>query len=700
MSKSLKICVLICLILTLNSSAKAITISDTQDATNWGDWFIPDDVEPRSGNPPKYLPYYRWDDNDWGWIHTLTFDVPVKEILSATLEIEAWDVGLYQHEVHDIYGDDIYLGSLTPPSGIEDIPPSTWYDIGWSTTEIALEPEAMEALMDGTMDIWIDIDAFAMMGPGEGCQAVTIGSSTLTVTYTDIPLDDPNIPLDDPNIPPDDPVIPPDDPVIPPDDPIIPPDDPNVELKSYIFNPVDVSLPTINDPGDGISQIGVEQAWFAFDISSIPDDEQIVSASFSADMRDFDGDPTERTLWYDSDDSWIETSISNLSDPGNSAADNIIGTVTFNNQAYTWITIDIAHDWTNDLADDYITLMLTGPQTGSYSSGAVNIVTAELEIITFTDSGQINNEGMLLNLGPEELVRADGLDVVVPGYSVPSLFDWNNDGLQDLIIGEGGDSGDARMRVYLNFGTEFYPQFFSYFNVRSNGSDLTCPATGCLGCFPRVLYWDADSCKDLLVGQADGTVKIFLNVWTDSNPIFDGGTFLDVGKPGLKKPINVGYRATPSVVDWNNDGRKDLVVGALDGRIHIFINEGTDTEPDFISESFAQENGSDLFVPSYRSSPEVFDLDLDGRKDILTGNTDGQLLLYSNVGTDKVPNFSGYSFVESDGIAIDLAGSPRSRPYVCYWDEDIYPDVLIGAGDGKVHLYQGVPIPDDIGLIK
>jgi hypothetical protein len=193
------------------------------------------------------------------------------------------------------------------------------------------------------------------------------------------------------------------------------------------------------------------------------------------------------------------------------------------------------------------------------------------------------------------------------------------------------------------------------------------------------------------VGQADGTVKLFLNVWSDSYPIFGTGSSLEVGKSGLKNNINVGARATPCVVDWNNDSKKDLVVGALDGRIRIYINEGTDTEPDFIYDSLVQENGAELVVPSGRSSPEVFDLDLDGRKDIITGNTDGQLLFYRNIGTDMTPVFSGYTFIESDNVTIDLPGTPRSRPFIGHWDSDEYPDVLIGSGDGKVRLYIGIP---------
>ena len=144
---------------------------------------------------------------------------------------------------------------------------------------------------------------------------------------------------------------------------------------SYTLNPVDLSLPTHSDSGDGIAQIGVEQAWFAFDLSSISDIENVVSATFSAYMRDYDGNTSQRTLWYDSDDSWIDTSQGNLSDPENSPADNIVGTVSFNDEAYTWITIDITHDWTSDLIDNYITLMLTGPTSGFYAGGSVGLQT-------------------------------------------------------------------------------------------------------------------------------------------------------------------------------------------------------------------------------------------------------------------------------------------------------------------------------------
>ena len=312
-----------------------------------------------------------------------------------------------------------------------------------------------------------------------------------------------------------------------------------------------------------------------------------------------------------------------------------------------------------------------------------------------------------LNLGPEGLVPAHGTDLTVREYSVPSYSDWDNDGLKDLIVGDGGKNlADPAVRVYLNGGTPGSPQFGDYVLAQSDGHDLTyngswclpCSST-CMGLFPRVVYWDGDARKDLVVGQTDGTVVLYTNIGTDEAPSFDGGAPLQFGPPGAKSDVNVGGRATPTVVDWNSDGKKDLLVGSYDARIHVFINEGSDAAPDFAAETFVRVGHADLLVPGSRSSPVVYDLDGDGKKDLLTGNTAGQLLFYSNTGSDDAPNFTDYILVEAGGVPIDLPDQPRSRPFVCDWTGDGLLDVLIGAGDGKVHLYQGVPEPATLSVL-
>ncbi|MFH1747196.1 MAG: hypothetical protein ABIG44_09160 [Planctomycetota bacterium] len=314
-----------------------------------------------------------------------------------------------------------------------------------------------------------------------------------------------------------------------------------------------------------------------------------------------------------------------------------------------------------------------------------------------------------LNLGPEELVGTDaGVVIDVPGYSVPRYVPWDGDELPDLVVGEGGFDVDdmlmydGKVRIYLNIGQPHDPQFADYSYAQTYLGDLVVPPDGCQGASPLVVYWDADDMKDLLVGLADGRVMLFTNLTNDDDPLFDLGAYLQVGEPGFKVDISVGLRAIPEVVDWNRDGRKDLIVGALDGLIHVFVNEGTNTEPDFRVETFAQMHyGGLLEVPTARSSPVMRDIDEDDRLDLVTGNTEGQLLYYRNVGTDDSPVFLDPVLIRSAGIPIDLPpdppeDGPRSRPWLCYWTNDGLLDALIGSQDGKVHLYQGTPAVGDL----
>jgi hypothetical protein len=154
--------------------------------------------------------------------------------------------------------------------------------------------------------------------------------------------------------------------------------------------------------------------------------------------------------------------------------------------------------------------------------------------------------------------------------------------------------------------------------------------------------------------------------------------------------IDVGQRTTPVVVDWDNDGRRDIIVGAKDGLMRLFRNTGTDAAWEFESEELILDGGVNMVAPSFRSSPHVEDLDGDGAKDLLVGNTDGQILIYFNTGADAAPVFNGYTAVESDGSAIDLPFDLRSRPFVCDWNDDGINDLLVGYGDGLVRLYPGM----------
>lgn len=318
-----------------------------------------------------------------------------------------------------------------------------------------------------------------------------------------------------------------------------------------------------------------------------------------------------------------------------------------------------------------------------------------------------------LTFGPEQHVQMGGQDMQVAGYAVPSYVDWNSDGLKDMVVGRGGAGSTGYVRVWLNIGAAAAPEFDDYFFATTASGPWVsylgteCGTCGCLGLFPRVVYWDSDGKKDLLVGQPDGQVTIFRNVGTEAAPLFDDGSFVTVGPAGSKVNVDVGFRATSTMADWDNDGDDDLMVGSLDGKIYVFNNiAGSGNTPDFDTSFCVQEDGADLVVSTLRSSPEFFDFTGDGLKDILTGDTGGQLRLYRNVGTAASPSFSGFSLVKAGAAMIDLPDNGRSRPFVCDWTGDGLMDVLVGDGEitsmgvkGRVYIYEGVPEPAALSLL-
>jgi len=289
------------------------------------------------------------------------------------------------------------------------------------------------------------------------------------------------------------------------------------------------------------------------------------------------------------------------------------------------------------------------------------------------------------------LVAASGEPLMVLGYSVPSRVDWNADGVPDLLIGEGGMGDPAVVRVYPGTGDPHAPVFSSWFHVEADGEVLEIASVGCMGAFPRAVDWNDDERKDLLVGSPLGELVLYINIGTDAAPVFGAADTVRIGEADRPAILDVGFRATPHYVDWNGDEVPDLVIGALDGLIRLFANEGSAAEPLFLLEEFALVYGDPIVVPTVRSSPYFVDVTGDGLGDLVVGNTEGQLLLYANIGSVTQPTFAEPEPILAGAAPLDLHGTPRSRPAVCDWNGDGILDVLVGCGESDVHLFMGLP---------
>jgi len=111
------------------------------------------------------------------------------------LDIYAFDADF--GEVDLIEGDGVLLGKL------DGAPEDSWH-----LTTFNLDSLVLEELLDGIMNIWMDIDA-EQPGPQGPYWAVTLASSTLTIDYDVILPPEPDPPVEpDPPIAPDPPIPP------------------------------------------------------------------------------------------------------------------------------------------------------------------------------------------------------------------------------------------------------------------------------------------------------------------------------------------------------------------------------------------------------------------------------------------------------------------------------------------------------------
>ncbi len=62
--------------------------------------------------------------------------------------------------------------------------------------------------------------------------------------------------------------------------------------------------------------------------------------------------------------------------------------------------------------------------------------------------------------------------------------------------------------------------------------------------------------------------------------------------------VNVGH-LVPAVLDWNEDGKKDLIVGQFSGgKIRLYLNCGTDSEPVFKKFTYLQAGNKEIRLPA------------------------------------------------------------------------------------------------------
>ena len=269
--------------------------------------------------------------------------------------------------------------------------------------------------------------------------------------------------------------------------------------------------------------------------------------------------------------------------------------------------------------------------------------------------------------------------------------DWNGDGKLDLLAGD----TDGFIWYFRNTAATETPAAFPVFasgeKLHAGGELLSVASSGGHARFD-VCDWNSDGKLDLVVADASGTLTLFLNEGTRSRAKLAAGEkmFAD------GKRIQGGARASVLVCDWNNDGRKDVIFADEKG-YWFHKNIGTGARPLLAARKPILFGGK----PVRYARPNLgsfVDWDGDGKRDLIGCHFENTIRFYRNVGSGA-PNTEP-EFADPEGVIILKGESPQmiSGAQAIDWNGDGDTDILTGQGHGGsgLRFYERDWIEDEL----
>jgi hypothetical protein len=157
------------------------------------------------------------------------------------------------------------------------------------------------------------------------------------------------------------------------------------------------------------------------------------------------------------------------------------------------------------------------------------------------------------------------------GYGVTAFaVDWDADGDLDLLAGT-VEHSDGNLYLIRNEGSLRKSIFGKPQKLLANDTPIMATDGGAA---PVAADWDQDGKLDLILGCGDGSVRWYRNGGTSQSPSLT--TYDLLIEPSLKDGAR-GIRSKPCVVDWNEDGHLDLLVGDVGQRFEKQLSPEEET---------------------------------------------------------------------------------------------------------------------------
>ncbi len=288
--------------------------------------------------------------------------------------------------------------------------------------------------------------------------------------------------------------------------------------------------------------------------------------------------------------------------------------------------------------------------------------------------------------------------------AVPVFFDYNKDGLMDLVVGNFGylDSvyywqGNTLTCIYhsqlallQNAGTSIEPEFKIVDGNFAHISSFFPDDDPFFAAIPTFGDLDGDYDDDMLVGNAKGTLARFENTALNGQP-----AEFEFREENYQN-IDAGDFSAPQIFDLNSDGLPDLAVGKRNGTISYYENRGSAVQPSFILKTDSL-GGVDVRDPNLSVMgfcvPHFFK-DKDGKIHLFTGSEFGDIFYYTSIENNLEGQFKLVT-KNFPGINEGL----RSAVAITNLDGDQYPEMLVGNYSGGLSYFKGTE-PSSPGIFE
>lgn len=231
--------------------------------------------------------------------------------------------------------------------------------------------------------------------------------------------------------------------------------------------------------------------------------------------------------------------------------------------------------------------------------------------------------------------------VDLPVFPAAFSLDVDQDGRMDMLVAPNATSGAESYEAlwyYRNTGTSTAPDY--KLQRRNFLIDQTLDFG--TGAHPAWVDVNADGLLDLVVGNGtfygdlglrDSRLFLFQNVGTAQEPAF---ALVNDDWLTMSQFNNVTYNFTPTFGDLDNDGDLDLLIGEEFGRLFHAENIADPGKPMQFSPVEYGYKGIDVGLAS---TPQLFDLNSDGRIDLIIGERNGNVNFFPNQGTPGKAEF-------------------------------------------------------------